>query len=111
MVRLVSVPMNNMENPESENIGVVVGGLILVALEVVVFRKSPKVGPYALVLVVARILSAIVGSSQLDNELASQGPVVIVPALWTLPSGILVLVWSRNALCSSHSHHVTFSFI
>ena len=71
---------------------VVVGGLIPVALEVVIFRKSQKLGLYALVSAVAGVLSAVAGSSQLDNEPASQGPVVIVPALWTLSYGILVPV-------------------
>ena len=77
--------------------GVVAGGLIPVALEVVVFRKSSKLGLYALVSAVVGVLSAVASSSQLDNEPASQGLVVVVPALWTLSSGILVPVWSGNA--------------
>ena len=95
--------MNNLENHASGKTGVVTGGLIPLDLEVGVFRKSPELGLYALVSTVAEVFSVVASSSQLDNEPASQGPAVVVPVLWTLPSGILVPVWSGNALCSSRS--------
>ena len=111
VVRPASVRVNNPENPVSGKTGVVAGGLIPVALEVVVFTKSPKLGLYALVSAVAGVLSAIAGASLLDNEPASQGPVAVDHALWTLSSGILVPLWSGNALCSSRSQRITFLFI
>ena len=67
MVHTASVPVNNLENPVLGKTGVVAGGLIPVALEVVVFRKSAKLGLYALVSAVEGVLSAVGGSSQLDN--------------------------------------------